>query len=220
MTDVSVRFTDLTLGYRGEPAISNISGSLRCGSLTAVIGPNGSGKSTLLKGIAGILQPLRGRCVVAAGERTAWLPQIAELDRHFPASVRDLVSLGLWPDRGLLRRHRSQDRQRVSSALVRVGLEGFENRPLGELSGGQFQRALFARVIVQDATLILLDEPFNAVDSATTRDMLALIGDWHRQRRTVVVVAHDLDLVSRHFPQTLRLNGSLAGFGNTAEVLS
>lgn len=215
MTDVSVRFSDLTLGYRGKPALTNINGCLQRGSLTAVTGPNGSGKSTLLKGIAGILQPLSGRCTVAAGERTAWLPQIAELDRHFPASVRDLVSLGLWPERGLLRRHRAQDRQRVAAALVTVGLDGFENRSLSELSGGQFQRALFARVIVQDASLILLDEPFNAVDSATTRDMLALIGAWHQQRRTVAVVVHDPDLVSRHFPQTLRLNGN-----HTAEVLS
>lgn len=215
MTDVSVRFTDLTLGYGGKPAISNISGCLYSGSLTAVTGPNGSGKSTLLKGIAGILQPLKGRCAVAAGERTAWLPQIAELDRHFPASVRDLVSLGLWPERGLLRRHRAQDKQRVAEALVTVGLDGFENRSLGELSGGQFQRALFARVIVQDASLILLDEPFNAVDSATTRDMLALIHAWQQQRRTVAVVVHDPDLVSRHFPQTMRLNGN-----NTAEVVS
>jgi len=215
MTDVSVRFSDLTLGYRGKPALTRINGCLHNGSLTAVIGPNGSGKSTLLKGIAGILKPLSGHCRVAAGERTAWLPQIAELDRHFPASVRDLVSLGLWPARGLLRHHRAEDRQRVAAALVQVGLEGFENRPLGELSGGQFQRALFARVIVQDASLILLDEPFNAVDSATTRDMLALIHAWHQQRRTVAVVIHDPALVSRHFPQTLRLNGN-----HPAEVLS
>jgi len=215
MTDISVRLSDLTLGYRGTPALTSISGCLHRGSLTAITGPNGSGKSTLLKGIAGILQPLSGRCTVAAGECTAWLPQVAELDRHFPASVRDLVSLGLWTERGLLQRHRAQDRQRVSAALVTVGLDGFENRSLGELSGGQFQRALFARVIVQDASLILLDEPFNAVDSATTRDMLALIHRWHQQRRTVAVVVHDPDLVSRHFPQTLRLNGN-----HTAEVLS
>lgn len=215
INDVSVRFSELTLGYRGKPALTNISGCLHRGSLTAVTGPNGSGKSTLLKGIAGILQPLSGRCAVSAGERTAWLPQIAELDRHFPANVRDLVSLGLWPGRGLLRRHRREDRQRVSAALVTVGLGGFENRPLGELSGGQFQRALFARVIVQDASLILLDEPFNAVDSATTRDMLALIDAWHQQRRTVAVVVHDPDLVSRHFPQRLHLNGN-----NAAEALS
>ncbi|WP_240345331.1 metal ABC transporter permease [Pectobacterium brasiliense] len=118
MTDFAVQIEELALGYDGNPALSAVSGSVHTGSLTAVVGPNGSGKSTLLKGIAGILQPLSGFCRIASGARIAYLPQLSELDRSFPASVRDLVSLGLWQDRGLLRWHRRDDRIRISQALA------------------------------------------------------------------------------------------------------
>ncbi|MEQ9878549.1 zinc ABC transporter ATP-binding protein AztA [Pectobacterium aroidearum] len=219
MTDFAVQVEELTLGYDGNPVLSTITGSVRRGSLTAVVGPNGSGKSTLLKGIAGILQPQSGICRIASGARIAYLPQLSELDRSFPATVSDLVSLGLWQDRGLMGWHRRQDRIRVVQALAAVGLAGFENKSLSALSGGQFQRTLFARVIVQDATIILLDEPFNAIDTATTQDMLALIKDWHSQQRTVVVVIHDPELVSRHFPETLMVNSTVVAWGETSWVM-
>lgn len=219
MVDFAVQVDALTLGYEGSPALHGISGTIRSGSLTAVVGPNGSGKSTLLKGIAGILQPMRGTCRIAEGARVAYLPQLSELDRSFPACVKDLVALGLWQDRGLLRWHRREDRLRIAQALAAVGLAGFANRSLSELSGGQLQRALFARVIVQNASIILLDEPFNAIDSATSQEMLALIRHWHAEGRTVIVVIHDPDLVSRHFPETLMVNGTLVAWGKTQAVL-
>lgn len=219
MVDFAVRIDGLTLGYEGLPALHDITGTVRTGSLTAVVGPNGSGKSTLLKGIAGILQPMRGTCRSAPGARIAYLPQLSELDRSFPACVRDLVALGLWQDRGLLRWHRREDRQRLAQALAAVGLAGFEDRPLSALSGGQLQRALFARVILQNASIILLDEPFNAIDSATSQEMLALIRSWHAEGRTVIVVIHDPELVRRHFPETLMVNGTLVGWGETGTVL-
>lgn len=219
MTDIAVHLEDLTLGYEGHAALNAITGSVRVGSLTAVVGPNGSGKSTLLKGIAGILQPQSGSCRTAADARIAYLPQISELDRSFPANVYDLVSLGLWQDRGLLRRHRREDRLRIAEALVAVGLAGMEKKPLSALSGGQFQRALFARVMVQDASIILLDEPFNAIDAATVQAMLELIKRWHAQARTVIVVIHDPELVNRHFPETLMVNGTLVAWGETQWVM-
>ncbi|YAF37364.1 ATP-binding cassette domain-containing protein [Klebsiella pneumoniae] len=137
MHDYSLRFANLALGYEGLPAIQNITGTIQKGSLTAIIGPNGSGKSTLLKGIAGILAPLSGSCTVEPKARIAYLPQISELDRTFPATVSDLVSLGLWPERGLFRHHRIEDRKRLTDALGSVGLAGFEKRQLSALSGGQ-----------------------------------------------------------------------------------
>lgn len=219
MNSDSVELVNLTLGYNGFPVIQNVSGSVRKGSLTAVVGPNGSGKSTLLKGIAGILSPSEGECIIQHPTRIAYLPQLSELDRSFPACVQDIVSLGLWPERGPFRRHRQQDRQRLSDALTQVGMTGFENQPLAALSGGQLQRALFARVILQDADLILLDEPFNAIDVKTTRDMLALIKRWHAQSRTVVVVIHDMSLVREHFPETLMINGRVMAWGETLAVL-
>lgn len=219
MTNPCLVFRDLTLGYNRHPAIHHLSGTIGAGSLTAVVGANGSGKSTLMKGIIGVLKPMDGEIVRANGASVAYLPQQSELDRSFPARVVDLVSLGLWPRRGLLGRLRAEDRDAVTKALSAVGLEGFEKRPIDTLSGGQLQRTLFARVLVQDAELILLDEPFNAIDARTVVDLVALIKRWHGERRTVMVVAHDLDLVREHFPETLLLARQPVAWGDTAETL-
>lgn len=220
MQTAAVTFSDLTLGYAGHPAVHHLNGTVRKGSLTAVVGANGSGKSTLMKAIVGMLPPMTGRCTVEAGLRTAYLPQQSEVDRSFPARVTDLVSLGLWPRRGLLGRHRGEDRDVVGRALSAVGLEGFEKRPIDSLSGGQMQRALFARVLVQNADLILLDEPFNAVDACTVTDLVALIKRWQSDEgRTILVVVHDLDLVREHFPEALLMARRPVAWGEARDVL-
>ena len=214
-----LQFDDLTLGYDNHPAVHHLNGALAHGSLTAVVGPNGSGKSTLLKGIVGVIKPMAGSIEHHAGCRMAYLPQHSEIDRHFPAQVRDIVALGLWPKRGMLGRLNSQDRQEIGNALAAVGLDGFEERPLDTLSGGQLQRSLFARVLLQDADLILLDEPFNAIDARTLGDLIELIKRWHGEQRTVLVVLHDLELVRNHFPETLLLARQPVAWGKTGEVL-
>lgn len=220
MQPAAVTFSDLTLGYGGHPAVHHLSGTVRKGSLTAVVGANGSGKSTLMKGIVGMLAPMTGRCTVQRGLRMAYLPQQSEVDRSFPARVIDIVSLGLWPQRGLLGRHNSQDREAVLQALSAVGLEGFDKRPIDSLSGGQMQRALFARVLVQNADLILLDEPFNAVDAKTVIDLVALLKRWQSEEgRTVLVVVHDLELVREHFPEALLLARRPVAWGDARDVL-
>ncbi|WP_081784714.1 zinc ABC transporter ATP-binding protein AztA [Nitratireductor aquibiodomus] len=217
---ICLTFHDLTLGYNSHPAVHHLDGSVRKGSLTAVVGANGSGKSTLMKGVAGVLKPMAGTCSVAVGVSIAYLPQQSELDRSFPARVIDLVSLGLWPRRGMFARHRAEDRERLGEALSAVGLEGFDNRPIDTLSGGQLQRALFARVLVQDAELILLDEPFNAIDARTVTDLIRLVKRWHGEERTVMVVVHDLDLVRQHFPEALLLARRPVAWGEAQEALS
>lgn len=217
---ICLTFRDLTLGYNSHPAVHHLDGSVRKGSLTAVVGANGSGKSTLMKGVAGVLKPMAGSCTVAPDVGIAYLPQQSELDRSFPARVIDLVSLGLWPRRGMFARHRVEDRERVGEALSAVGLEGFGNRSIDTLSGGQLQRALFARVLVQDADLILLDEPFNAIDARTVTDLIKLINRWHGEERTVMVVVHDLDLVRQHFPEALLLARSPVAWGDARDALS
>ena len=180
MADACLTFRDLTLGYGSHPAVHHLSGELRKGSLTAVVGANGSGKSTLMKGIVGVLKPMSGSCINNSGASIAYLPQQSELDRTFPARVSDLVSLGLWPRRGLLGRFSAEDREHVARALSAVGLGGFGSRSIDTLSGGQMQLALFARVLVQDAQLSLLDEPVNAVDATTFTDLLAVIAIYCR----------------------------------------
>ena len=219
MSDAAITFRDLTLGYNSHAAVHHLSGSVRRGSLTAVVGQNGSGKSTLMKGIVGVLKPMAGSCTVANGSRIAYLPQQSELDRTFPARVVDLVTMGLWPKRGLLGRYSKADLETISRALRSVGLNGFETRALDTLSGGQLQRALFARVLVQDADIILLDEPFNAIDAKTVTDLIGVIKRWHGDDLTVMVVAHDLDLVRQHFPETLLLARAPIAWGETADAL-
>jgi zinc/manganese transport system ATP-binding protein len=219
MTDACLTFRDLTLGYGSHPAVHHLNGVVKKGSLTAIVGANGSGKSTLMKGVVGVLKPMAGAATKAGDAQIAYLPQQSELDRTFPARVVDLVSLGLWPKRGLLGRFTPHDRGVVSRALAAVGLEGFDKRGIDTLSGGQLQRALFARVLVQDAEIILLDEPFNAIDAKTVIDLVALIKRWHGESRTVMVAVHDLDLVRAHFPETLLLARRPVSWGPTAETL-
>ncbi|MDB5844661.1 MAG: metal transporter ATP-binding protein [Polaromonas sp.] len=220
-----VSLRNLTVSYRQHPALHHISGSFAPGSLTAVVGPNGSGKSTLLKSIAGLLPIEGGRSggaltVLPPRERIAYLPQVADIDRSFPIDVRDCALLGCW---GATQAWGAVDRAllgRVDAALLAVGLEGFERRAIGSLSSGQLQRAMFARMLVQDAELILLDEPFNAIDAKTTAALLGLVRQWHRQRRTVIAVLHDDSLVREYFPRTLLLARERVDWGATAEVLT
>ncbi|MCZ0962448.1 zinc ABC transporter ATP-binding protein AztA [Paracoccus sp. EF6] len=215
-----ISLRDLTAGYNRHAAVHHLNGEVRRGALMAIVGPNGSGKSTLIKSIVGVLKPMSGTCHVARDVTMAYLPQQSELDRSFPARVKDLVQLGLWQRRGLLSRYRNEDRQRITEALCAVGLEEFGDRPIDTLSGGQLQRALFARVLVQDADLILLDEPFNAVDEKTIRDLVALLRRWQAEGRTVVVVVHDLDLVRASFPEALVLARRPIAWGPTAQVVT
>jgi zinc/manganese transport system ATP-binding protein len=216
----AIRFDDVTLGYGRHPAVHHLAGEIPAGSLTAVVGPNGAGKSTLLKGIVGTLAPLSGTIARPGAQRPAYLPQAAEIDRSFPLAVYDLVAMGLWSRAGLFGGIGAGDRRRVEEALAAVGLAGFERRPIGTLSGGQMQRALFARLLLQDADLILLDEPFTAIDAKTSADLLALVRRWHDESRTVVAVLHDLDVVRRVFPQTLLIAREPVAWGDTATTLT
>lgn len=217
----AIRITDLTLGYDGHPAVHHLDGGFAAGSLTAIVGPNGSGKSTLLKGITGVIKPLGG-AIEHAGfsvRDIAYLPQSAEIDRSFPASVAELVSLGFWKQRGLFAPLRRPDLHQLDHALQAVGLGGFEHRPIDTLSGGQLQRALFARVLLQDARIILLDEPFTAIDEKTVADLIGLVRRWHGEARTVIAVLHDVDMVRRVFPQTLLLAREMIAWGATGDTL-
>lgn len=215
-----LRLHDLTVSYRGHPAVHHLSGSFAAGALTAVVGPNGAGKSSLLAAITGTLRSeVQGRIERDPALALAYLPQVAEIDRSFPLQVHDVVALGLWRELGWWRGLGTRGRTRVADALAAVGLGGFERRWLGELSAGQVQRVLFARVLLQDAGLILLDEPFNAIDARTTADLLALLPRWRAEGRTVIAVLHDLEQVHAHFEHTLLLARKAVAWGPTAEVL-
>jgi zinc/manganese transport system ATP-binding protein len=201
-----VEFRDVTLGYDRHPAVHHLDGEVAPGALLAVIGPNGAGKSTLFRGLVGILKPLAGS--IATGgldvRDIAYLPQTADIDRSFPISVYDFVGTGLWRTTGFFGGLGKGARDKIAHALAAVGLNGFENRPIGTLSGGQMQRMLFARVLLQDARLIVLD----------------LVKRWHAEKRTVLAALHDMELVRSHFPETLLLARGPVAWGPTAEVLT
>jgi zinc/manganese transport system ATP-binding protein len=215
-------FRDLTLGYDRHPAVHHLDGAVRSGALMAVVGPNGAGKSTLFKGVVGTLKPLAGR-IERAGlnpQDIAYLPQAAEIDRTFPISVFDMVAMGLWRRAGLFGGIGRKARAEIDRAIAAVGLRGFEERAIGTLSGGQAQRMLFARLLLQDARVIVLDEPFNAIDAKTSADLLDLVRRWHQEERTVLAALHDMDLVRANFPETLLLAREPVAWGATPEVLT
>jgi zinc/manganese transport system ATP-binding protein len=217
-----VQFSDLTLGYDRHPAVHHLSGELVRGALLAVIGPNGAGKSTLFRGVAGIVKPLAGAISLCGLDTRdiAYLPQTTDIDRSFPITVFDFVGTGLWRATGSFGGIGKSERARIARALAAVGLTGFENRIIGTLSGGQMQRLLFARVLLQDARLIVLDEPFNAIDARTAADLLMLVKHWHSEGRTVLAALHDMELVAAHFPEALLLAREPVAWGATAEVLT
>lgn len=219
--DVVLELDNLTLGYDRHPAVHHLDVRIGRGALVAIVGPNGAGKSTLFKALTGELPPLQGQFRLdAAPGGIAYLPQQSELDRSFPVSVFDMVSMGLWREIGAFGGLSRSQAQRVRQALAEVGLSGFESRQIGTLSGGQLQRARFARMMLQDASVLLLDEPFNAIDARTIEDLVALIMHWHTEGRTILAVLHDLTLVRRHFPQCLLLARECLGFGSTDEILT
>jgi len=215
-----VTLDNVSVTYGRHVALKDVSGSFEPGSLTAVAGPNGAGKSTLLKVIAGAIKPSHGRVSVCKTcmRRTAYLPQINAIQRDFPITVMQAVCTGFWPDTRSFGAITSAMKDRARAALAAVGLAGCEKRQIGGLSGGQFQRMLFARVIVQDARVILLDEPFTAVDAATTAKLIQIILDWHREGRTIVCVLHDLLLIRKYFPESFVLSGNCLGRGHTHEL--
>lgn len=218
----ALQFTDLTLGYNRQPAVLGLDASVREGSLTAIVGPNGAGKSTLLKGVTGALVPLTGKVVQGRNNKDniAYLPQQSEIDRSFPISVADLIGMGLWREIGAFGGLKARHRGKVAEAISAVGLEGFERRSINSLSGGQVQRALFARLMLQDTPIVLLDEPFNAIDARSMADLIQIVRRWHDEGRTVMAVLHDFETVSAHFPESMMLARELVAHGPTHKVLT
>jgi zinc/manganese transport system ATP-binding protein len=222
MTDRRIRLRNLTLGYDRHPAVHHLDGEIAPGALLAVCGPNGAGKSTLLKALTGVLKPMGGAIDFGSVQPRdiAYLPQAAQIDSSFPIDVFDMAAMGLWRRIGLFGGVSRADEQAVRDALAAVGLSGFERRPIGALSGGQAQRLLFARLLLQDAPIIVLDEPFAAIDERTVGDLLGLIAQWHGEGRTIVAVLHDFDLVRAHFPDCLLLAREKIAWGPSEAALS
>lgn len=222
MKQGTIRLDDAGVVLNGTPVWQHVTGSFDPGSMTAIAGANGAGKSTLLRAILGEV-PLATGTVTLDGLRPqdfGYLPQARKIDRAFPISVTDMVLSGAWHRMGAFGQAGRTIRQRAADALERVKLSGQAGRMIDALSAGQFQRLLFARLLMTDARVIMLDEPFTALDAPTTQDLLGLVCEWHGQGRTVIAVLHDMHQIRRCFPHVVLLSGGRAVWGETARILT
>ena len=191
-------------------------------STLAVLGANGSGKSSFIKLLLRLLQPTSGQLTWPAKRPgvVGYLAQMTEFDRRFPVRVKDLAAMGAWREMGVWGNLNNTRRAQIEAALDATGVAGIADQPIHTLSGGQLQRALFARVIVQDAPLILLDEPFSAVDQSTEAHLLSITRRWRDEGRAVVLVVHDLSSVLDHCDHALLLGQGAAVHGTVEEVVT
>ncbi|MAP24817.1 MAG: ABC transporter [Rickettsiales bacterium] len=212
----------LTVSFGNFQALQDINLCFPKGSLTAIIGPNGGGKSTLMKCVTGQLQPTNGRIYLhgISPDKISYVPQKSLLDTSFPITVREVAAMGLISKKNLYRSIPSEQINKLDHTLNEMGLSNQKDQLVETLSGGQFQRLLFARLLLQDQPLIILDEPFAHIDEHTKEVLLSMIQNWHKKGKTIIVILHELDLVKRFFPNAVLLAKEVISNGKTAEVMS
>lgn len=219
---MSILIKNLTVSYQARPAVHHVDMIFPTGCMYAIFGPNGAGKSTLLKTMMGLLRCNTGSVEWQNLQRAdiAYLPQQSDVDRSQPMSVFELAAMGLWYEIGCFGCVNPTQRERVQAALNRVDMGDFANRTINELSNGQFQRVLLARMLVQNAKFLLLDEPFNAVDAKTTYALLDVLRQENRQGKAVIAVLHDYEQVRAYFPHTFLIAREKIADGKTENVLT
>jgi len=220
-----IKIQNLSVSYQGQLALDKANVTIKGPTITGIIGPNGAGKSTLIKGLLGIVDHqgqalLDGQPLDKELKRIAYVEQKINIDYNFPIKVKECVSLGLYPKIKLFQRLKTSDWDKVNQALKIVGLEDFAERQISQLSGGQFQRVLIARCLVQEADYILLDEPFVGIDSVSEEIIMNTLRDLKKAGKTVLIVHHDLSKVPHYFDQVLLVNREVIAFGPTKETFT
>ena len=215
-----IEMKNLSVSYQGQLALEPISLTIKGPTITGIIGPNGAGKSTLIKGMLGIVDSegqtfLDRKPMKQELSKIAYVEQKIHIDYNFPIKVKECVSLGLYPKIKLFQRLKASDWEKVARALKIVGLEDFAERQISQLSGGQFQRVLIARCLVQEAEYIFLDEPFVGIDSVSEEIIMATLRQLRKAGKTILIVHHDLSKVVAYFDQVLLLNKEVIAFGST-----
>ena len=226
MSANAITVNELTVDYDGVTAIKDVYFAVRAEELTAIVGPNGAGKSTLIKALLGLI-PTRTGTISCFGtspkqyrKDISYVPQRAQIDWEFPANVFDVVAMGLYGELGLLRRFSSAHKDRVHSALMDVDMADFAARQISQLSGGQQQRVFLARSIVQDAELILLDEPFGGIDAKSEAVIVDILRSQKQNGKSIVAVHHDLSTVKDYFDDVILLNKTVTAFGPVDDVFT
>ncbi len=222
----AIEVTDLTVAYQDKPVLWDIDLDVPPGVLLSIVGPNGAGKTTLIKAILGLVRPAAGNVLIydkpyeAQRRIVGYVPQRGTVDWDFPTNVLDVVMMGRYGALGWIRRPGKQERELAMHALEKVGLEEYRARQISQLSGGQQQRVFLARALVQDATIYLMDEPFQGVDATTERAIVTLLQELRANGKTVVVVHHDLQTVEDYFDWVMLLNIRRVASGPVAETFT
>jgi manganese/zinc/iron transport system ATP- binding protein len=224
MQETALKVEGLSVNFDTTSVLWDIYFEIPRGMLVGIIGPNGAGKSTLLKALLGMAKPLSGKMecfgnpLKKSKKRIAYVPQRSSVDWDFPITAFELVLMGRYGKLGLFARPKKADREAAKKALELVGMHAYADRQISQLSGGQQQRLFLARALLQDADLYLMDEPFAAVDMATEKAIIALMDEWRKMGKTLLVVHHDLNTVDAYFDWVLMLNTCLIACGPVSEV--
>lgn len=215
---------NLTVAYGGAPVFTDLNAHYESGHITGIIGPNGAGKSTMIKGALGLTKiqcgtaTFNGKPLSKQKQNIAYVEQRKDLDLSFPINVLDLVLSGTYAQLGLFKSPGKREMEAALAALERVNLSEFRNRQIGGLSGGQLQRVFVARAIVQNADLVILDEPFVGIDMKSEADIMSVLREWRNAGKTIVVVHHDLNKVSDYFDDLVILNHGIVAQGPVKET--
>jgi len=215
MTNINppaVQIDDLTVAYNYKPVLWDIDLVIPEGVLMAIVGPNGAGKSTLIKSILGIIKPLAGSVQIFGKpykkqvDKVAYVPQKGSVDWDFPTTALDVVMMGTYGSLGWIKRPGQKEKKLSLEALEKVGMLSFKNRQISQLSGGQQQRIFLARALVQNASIYLMDEPFQGVDATTEKAIINILKELRKEGKTLIVVHHDLQTVPEYFDWVTFLN--------------
>lgn len=225
-TPLAIKIEDLTVAYKHKPVLWDINLSIPQGVLMAIVGPNGAGKSTLIKSLLGIVKPISGNIQFLGDHyenkrlEVAYVPQKGSVDWDFPTTALDVVLMGTYGKLGWIKRPKRKEKETALEALKQVGMLGFKDRQINQLSGGQQQRVFLARALVQDATIYLMDEPFQGVDAITEKAIINILKDLRAKGKTVIVVHHDLQTVTKYFDWVTLLNVKKIATGPCKEIFN
>lgn len=222
----TILIDDVSCSYQSKPVLSHLNLELESGKLYGLLGPNGAGKSTFFKAILGLVKPDSGRILINnlkiedVRDKIAYIPQKEDIDWSFPATVLDIVLTGRIPHKKVFERFNEHDKRKAYEALQKVDMLPFKERQIGGLSGGQQQRVFIARALCEDAEILMFDEPFVGVDAKSEEKIVALIKSLVKERKTVLIIHHDLGKVKEYFDSVIMINRRLVAFGPTAEIFT
>ena len=219
-----ITIKNVGVSYAMQPhVLKDCNATIEGPTITGIIGPNGAGKSTLLKAILGLIQSsgeilIDGEPTKKVLQKIAYVEQKSQIDFTFPITIRECVALGRTVKKKPLQRLTKEDWEKVDTAIEEVGLTDLASRQIGALSGGQFQRVLLARCMVQEAQYIFLDEPFVGIDMLSEKVIMTILRKWKEEGKTILMVNHDLSKVKEYFDQVILVKHAIVASGKTEDV--